>query len=394
MPEKIGRRGSACPEASGLFGQVTANALAATLLVIFVAIERRGSAPSITKKEARLAFALAAVALALSTRAKPLLILAAVPVFLYLKQLGLRPLVLATLAAATPVLVTLGLVALAPVGEGRLEENAGTSTGNVLSHAIPRVQFMEGAQRLASRDFPLGAGTGAYGSDLEQGKELELFADVGLAGKYGFVAHKAQFNSDNFVAHVLGERGYLGLALWLLSLIALIYLALISDGSAFAACVVVAAATVTPIEPVFRDSTAALLPFVPAMLCLTWSRRPAVTSPSRRPAPVRRGRASRRASSMTSTLRVAAQKLRPRSPMLRARSGSARIAIRASARATASSRGTRTPFPRAAPGIPPTGVLTNGRPALMASVRIMGIPSAREGSATTRAERNRALTVA
>jgi hypothetical protein len=37
---------------------------------------------------------------------------------------------------------------------------------------------------------------------------------------------------------------------------------------------------------------------------------------------------------------------------------------------------------------PPDRVLTNGRPKLMASVRTIGIPSARAGDATTRARRN------
>ncbi len=89
--------------------------------------------------------------------------------------------------------------------------------------------------------------------------------------------------------------------------------------------------------------------------------------------------------SMTVTLLVAAQWARPLSPTLRARSGLSRNSTKRSASLPSSPAGTNTPPARASSGIPPTGVLTNGRPALMASVSIIGIPSAREGSATTRA---------
>jgi hypothetical protein len=142
------------------------------------------------------------------------------------------------------------------------------ATANIIAHAAPRVQFMDGAARLAATDFPLGAGSGTYGSDLSPSREQASFDHAGLAGQYGFRTGGPQFNSDNFVAHVLGERGYIGLVAWLLSLAALVYFALVSTSSTFPPSVAVAAASLTPVVPVFRDGASILLLFIPATLCL------------------------------------------------------------------------------------------------------------------------------
>lgn len=253
------------PEVTGLFGHPTAGALAATLLLIFVLTERHAKPPSMTRREMHVAVAIGLLGLVLSTRFKPALAVAAVAAFLYLRQVGVRPLALALLAAATPIAITFVLTwATAPARA----LSRGEATASIIAHAVPRAQFLNGAEQLASKEFPLGEGSGTYGSDLSAGRELVAFNDAGLSGQYGFRTGGPQFNSDNFVAHVLGERGYAGLAAWLLSLVALTYFALVSTPSLFPASVAIAAASLTPVVPVFRDGTSILLFFIPATLCL------------------------------------------------------------------------------------------------------------------------------
>lgn len=253
------------PEVTGLFGQTTANSLAATVLLLFVFIEWSEPRHAVGRRELTLALAVGLLDLLLSTRFKPGLALVAVGIFVVLRRIGLRPLALAALGATIPVAISLALGWLATTGHA---QSGSETTANILAHAAPRVQFMDGAERLASSHFPLGQGSGAYGSDLSPSIEQEAFDDAGLAGQYGFRTTGPQFTSDNFVAHVLGERGYAGLAAWLVCLAALIYFALISAPSSFAPSVAIAAAALAPVVPVFRDSAAALLLCVPAILCL------------------------------------------------------------------------------------------------------------------------------
>jgi hypothetical protein len=253
------------PEVSGLFGQTTANALAATILLIFVLTDGRSRSSSMSKREMALAIGVGFLDLLLSTRFKPGLALVAVAMFVYLRRIGLRPLALASIGAAIPVMVTLGLAWVTAPGHA---QSGSETIANIIGHATPRVQFMNGAEQLASKHFPLGGGSGTYGSALSQSRESEAFADAGLAGQYGFRAQGPQFSSDNFVAHVLGERGYAGLIAWLISLAALIYFALVSTPSSFVPGVAIAAASLTSVVPVFRDGAAILLLFIPATLYL------------------------------------------------------------------------------------------------------------------------------
>lgn len=254
------------PEVTGLFGQTTANSLAATLLLVFIFVDRLRGPRAVGSGEFWLALAVGMLALLLSTRFKPGLALLAVGAFLILRRLGVRPLALAILGATIPIAIALGLAWFASPGRAQAEQEA---TANIIAHAAPRVQFMNGAERLAARGFPLGQGSGSYGSDLSPSLEEEAFNAAGLAGQYGFSSRGPQFTSDNFVAHVLGERGYLGLLAWLVSLAALIYFALISDTSNLAPSLAIATVALAPVVPAFRDCAAALLVFVPAALCLS-----------------------------------------------------------------------------------------------------------------------------
>jgi len=253
------------PEITGLFGQTTANSIAATLLLIFVIVERQSTPRPMSRGEMQLALGIGVLDLVLSTRFKPGLAIVAVLALGYLRHAGARPIAIAFLGAATPIAVTFAFAWITAPSRGQSENEA---VASVLAHATPRVQFMSGAQVLAAKRFPLGEGSGTYGSDISPAAEQSAFGKAGLAGVYGFRAHDPQFNSDNFVAHVLGERGYAGLAAWLVSLAALIYFALISTPWRFPPSVAIATAALAPVVPIFRDGSAALILFLPAALCL------------------------------------------------------------------------------------------------------------------------------
>jgi hypothetical protein len=253
------------PEITGLFGQTTANSIAATLLLIFVLVEYPNKPRPMSAGEMRLAVGIGLLDLLLSTRFKPGLAILAVLALGYLRHVGVRPLAIAFLGAAVPIGVTFAFAWITAPSRGQSESEA---VASVLAHAQPRVQFMSGAQVLAAKRLPLGEGSGTYGSDISPAAEQSAFGKAGLAGVYGFRAHDPQFNSDNFVARVLGERGYAGLAAWLISLAALIYFALTSCPWRFPASVAIAAAALAPVVPIFRDGSAALVLFLPAALCL------------------------------------------------------------------------------------------------------------------------------
>lgn len=253
------------PEITGLFGQTTSNSIAATLLLIFVIVEYPSKPRPMSASEMRLAVGVGLLDLLLSTRFKPGLAILAVVALGYLRHVGVRPLAIAFLGAAVPIGVTFAFAWITAPSRGQSESEA---VASVLAHAQPRVQFMSGAQVLAAKRLPLGEGSGTYGSDISPTAEQSAFGKAGLAGVYGFRAHDPQFNSDNFVAHVLGERGYAGLAVWLISLAALIYFALTSCPWSFPASVAIATAALAPVVPIFRDGSAALVLFLPAALCL------------------------------------------------------------------------------------------------------------------------------
>ena len=106
------------PEVTGVFGQTTTNALAATVLLIFVLVERPQS------RERWLAVIVGLLDLLLSTRFKPGLAIVAVMAFVYLRQMGIPPFALAVLGASIPVFITLSLAWATSPGHIQAESEA------------------------------------------------------------------------------------------------------------------------------------------------------------------------------------------------------------------------------------------------------------------------------
>jgi hypothetical protein len=254
------------PVAPGVFGHPSDGAIAATMLLVVLLADRWSLPRQLSSRAMTHGLVVAIVGLAVSTRFKPLVALLAVMVLLSLYRRGVRPLIVAVLAGAVPVLVLLGLAWTRHVPS----ERAPTSTlGNVLSHSSPRLQLIDGAARLADRGFPAGEGLGTFGSALDERRELQSLADANLAGAYGFRPGEPLFTSDNFVAHILGERGYGGLLTWLGSLIAFTYLAfLLAPSNLFPAAAMISAAAFAPLDPTFRGTGPIFLILLPAALAV------------------------------------------------------------------------------------------------------------------------------
>jgi hypothetical protein len=180
-------------------------------------------------------------------------------------RLGARPLLVALAGAAAPIAVTFALVALTPSASSY---NASATTGlsPVYGHAAPRLALFRSAQHLASTNFPVGAGLATFGSYLDKPREVATFGELSGSG----LRPPAAFVSDNYVAHILAERGYAGLLAWLLSISAFLWCALVAPRrfGLFPAVVLAASIAMSPVLPVFRDGTEVILLFVPVGMYL------------------------------------------------------------------------------------------------------------------------------
>jgi hypothetical protein len=252
------------PEVQGMFGHPTQTSVAGVVLLLFVITERR----VLSSRERVAAGVVAILDLVLSLRLKGLIGVGAGLALLVAVRVGVRPRPLALACATLPIAVTFALVALTPaVGS----YNAGATTGlaTVYGHATPRIALFQGAQHLAIANFPLGAGLATFGSYLDEGREFATYGQLGLESSYGFRRGET-FVSDNYVAHILAERGYAGLVAWLLSIAVFLWCALSVPRrfGLFPAVVIAASIAMSPVLPVFRDGTELILLFVPAGMYL------------------------------------------------------------------------------------------------------------------------------
>jgi hypothetical protein len=178
----------------------------------------------------------------------------------------------AVVAVAIPVLFFLALPFTSALTANDTEASSGL-VSNVAGHASPRSTLLGGAERLADRELPFGWGLGTFGSNISESVENSSFDAAGLGSTYGFSAAQPAFRYDSLMAHVLGERGWIGLALWMASFVAALVLMVgISPSYLFPAGVMAAALALTPISPSMQDPTIALLMFLPVGLCVAPSR--------------------------------------------------------------------------------------------------------------------------
>jgi O-antigen ligase len=261
LPRRFG-----IPISPGMFGHSTQTAVVGVALLLFVLTERR----LLNGRTQVAAVAIVAVEFVICARFKALIGIGAGVVLICMIRVGLRASTLALAAAMIPIVVTFGLIRLTP-STSTYDSTSTSGLATVYGHAAPRVTLFVAAERLATTNFPVGSGLATFGSYLDEQRELSTYAQIGLEGAYGFRRGEV-FVSDNYVAHILAERGIVGLITWLLSLAAFVYCALLAAprSGLFPVVTIVATIAMSPVDPTFRDGTQILLLFVPAGICL-WS---------------------------------------------------------------------------------------------------------------------------
>jgi len=256
------------PVVSGAFGHPTLGSIVGTILLCLMLSDALSPTRFLSRRQLICGGVLALFVVVISTRLKPLLAVGGLLVFISSVRLLRGRWLSAAVAVAIPVIFFLGL----PFTSGLTATNAESGSGlvgNVAGHAGPRTSLLGGAEKLADDRFPFGWGLGTFGSNIDPSAEDSAFGDAGLDTTFGFSDAQPAFRYDSLMAHVLGERGWAGLALWVAAFVAaLVLMVMISPRYLFPAGAMAAALTLTPISPSMQDPTIALLIFLPVGLCI------------------------------------------------------------------------------------------------------------------------------
>jgi hypothetical protein len=256
------------PVVSGAFGHPTLGSIVGTILLSLIISDALSPTGLLSRRQLIRGGALALFVVVISTRLKPLLAIGGLLVFICSIRLLRGRWLSAFVAVAIPVSFFLALPFTSGLTATDAEAGNGL-VGSVAGHAGPRRSLLGGAEKLADDELPFGWGLGTFGSNISQSAEADSFGAAGLDTTYGFSDAQPEFRYDSLMAHVLGERGWVGLGLWVGCFVAvLVLMVMISPGYLFPACALAAALTLTPISPSLQDPTIALLMFLPAGLCV------------------------------------------------------------------------------------------------------------------------------
>ena len=98
---------------------------------------------------------------------------------------------------------------------------------------IPRIksEFLNGARgalyktaiKIANDPFMIGSGFGTFGSHMSRVKYSPLYFNYGINTVWGLSPEKSSFIADTYWAMILGENGWLGLGLMILTLVGIFY---------------------------------------------------------------------------------------------------------------------------------------------------------------------------
>jgi hypothetical protein len=256
------------PTVGGLFSHPDPGSVAAATLVLLALTDRYSRSNWLTAKQRRLAYVVGGTALIMSARLQPVIMLTAVALFLFIYRRASGRIWPALLFGAGVPLLLMFAVSYAST----LTEVAASETNPIVDtamHASPRVQLLEGAERIADKQFPFGRGAGTFGSNLDADAEARSFDEAQIGTIYGFRRDDptASFHADNSIARVLAENGYLGLGIWLAALSVLIALATTFAGRhLFLGAAVVGLIAIAPVGPAFRSVAFAFILLFPAAL--------------------------------------------------------------------------------------------------------------------------------
>ena len=254
------------PVATGAFGHPTFGAITGTCLFLYIAADRLSDKRRIGDEAALGLLALAASNLVVSVRLKAFLAIAAGLIFLMLQGRHRRKPMIAAAFAAIPLLVV-PLIGLSQDLKSNVQFGGQNVFADTASHASPRLSLLTGAKRLASEDFPFGSGLGTFGSNLSPRVEDVTFTEAGIGSVFGLSEEDPSFRSDSQVAHTLAERGYLGMALWILGLsLVLVAAVRLRAVSLYPATALVAAISAAAVSPSLMSGPAIYMFLLPAGL--------------------------------------------------------------------------------------------------------------------------------
>jgi len=259
------------PTAAGLFSHPVPGSLAGVMAITFAIADHQSEKPVLTPHQRRIAFFVGLAAVMVTLRFQAILVVGAV-LLLSLLRRHAGPVASGVVVATIPILITGSLLAISAATSqfGVIAPADSASSAvirDVTTHAPSRVRLSQGALRLAGEQVPFGWGLGTYGSGLESALESEAFQSAGLLGFYGFRDTGPDYRSDNFVAHVLAERGYLGLGLWFLALVLLVATALAGSRHLLPAAALAGVVATSPFGPAFKSAPyMMIIMFVGALL--------------------------------------------------------------------------------------------------------------------------------
>lgn len=146
-----------------------------------------------------------------SLRRKPLVALPLAIVFAFLSGLRRRQRIYAL--GATAIL----LAVFAAAASSRIEALVADTAANYLDPYNPtaaRTLLYVTGWQLGGKYFPLGAGFGRFGGYISQIHYSPVYDDFGLSGTYGLTREAPAYMQDTYWPHVLGETGWLGIAVF------------------------------------------------------------------------------------------------------------------------------------------------------------------------------------
>jgi len=256
------------PVVSGAFGHPTLGSIVGTILLALILSDALSPHSFLSRRQLIRGAVLGLLVVVTSTRLKPLLAVAGLFVFVCSIRMLRGRWLSAFVAVAIPVVFFLALPFTSGLTATDSEAGSGL-VGSVAGHAGPRTSLLGGAEKLADRELPFGWGLGTFGSNIEPSAEDSSFGAAGLGTTFGFSDAQPAFRYDSLMAHVLGERGWAGLVLWVATFVAaLVLMVRLSPDYLFPAGAMAAALTLTPISPSMQDPTIALLMFLPVGLCV------------------------------------------------------------------------------------------------------------------------------
>lgn len=259
------------PFTGGVFGHPSLGSAAAAMLIILVMSQAiSGSRIRLTTAQVA-ALIVATACIVLGTRFKALVPLAVVASFLVLFRRRMPATTIAALTAAVPIAIVAVLFAYSGgAGTTAYQTQAGAEgsvLANALSHGGTRVTLLSAAARVARQTAPFGRGLGTFGSNVDSVAEQQTFEAAGLGDVFGYTSGAAAYRSDSFVAHVLAERGYVGLLLFVCAMFPLLVATIrISGGEWLTIAGPVTAIALSPVAATFNSAPMMLIVAFPAAL--------------------------------------------------------------------------------------------------------------------------------